>query len=141
MSKSNPDFEQIAKVADDIRVINNFAENHNFDKNLFSVPPNLPGSGTSHDIAIIVMVASMLSVLATAAIFLFWSPPLNKEMRVFVFLIGLLATIFATMSAHLKFKNNVITGAAAIGLIILLSIGAGEFTPREALDKASELAQ
>jgi len=62
-------------------------------------------------------------------------------MNNFIILVGLLFTTSATMSAHLKFKENVITGAVAIGLIMLLFIGAGIFTPKEALDKAGELAK
>lgn len=62
-------------------------------------------------------------------------------MNSFVFLIGLLFIISATMSAHLKFKNNVITGVVVIGLILLLFIGTGIFTPKEALDRAGELAK
>lgn len=141
MSGNKVPIDQIAKLADDVRLIKDFAENHNFDNSLLTASIVPAKYSKNHDTPLIVMIASMLLVLASAAVILFWSPPLSKAMNNFVFLIGLLFTISATMSAHLKFKDNVITGAVAIGLIMLLFIGAGIFTPKEALDKAGEFAK
>lgn len=141
MSENKVPIDQIAKLADDVRLIKDFAENHNFDNSFLTASVVPAKYSKSHDIPLIVMIVSMLLVLASAAVILFWNPPLSKAMNNFVFLIGFLFTIFATMSAHLKFKDNVITGAVVIGLIMLLFIGGGIFTPKEALDKAGELAK
>lgn len=141
MSENKVPIDQIAKLADDVRLIKDFAENHNFDNSFLTASVVPSKSSKSHDMPLIVMIVSMLSVLACAGFILFWNPPLSKAMNNFIILIGLLFTTSATMSAHLKFKENVITGAVAIGLIMLLFIGAGIFTPKEALDKAGELAK
>jgi|TARA_B110000908_G_C10212653_1_gene431070 hypothetical protein len=140
MSDNKLPIEQITKLANDVRLIQNFTENHNFDNSLLEANISPPASSKKYDKPLIVMIASMLLVLSSAAVILLWEPPLTSSMSSLVFLVGLLFAISATMSAHLKFKDNVITGAVAIGLLMLLSIGAGIFTAEEALSRAGELA-
>ena len=141
MTDNKIPIDQITKLAEDVRLIKDFTENHNFDHSLLSAEFVVPNkSERSIDMPLIVMIFSMLLVLATAAVILFFNANLSSEMNSLIFLIGLLFMIFAIMSAHLKFKNHVITSLVAIGLFMLLFIGAGIFTPKEALNKAGELA-
>jgi hypothetical protein len=133
--------DQIAKIADDVRLIQNFAENHNFDSSFLTaevVPSETARNARKPiDYPFYSMVISMFMVLASIAVIKFYTPPLSTAMDSFVFLVGLLFTTIATMSAHMRFKENTVTIIVSIGLIMLLFIGAGIFTPEQALDRAS----
>lgn len=133
--------DQISKIADDVRLIQDFAENHNFDSSFFTakvVPPETKRNAKKPiDYPLCSMIVSMLFVLASIAVIKFYTPPLAAAMSSFVFLIGLLFTTTAIMSAHMRFKENTVTIILAVGLLMLLFIGAGIFTPEQALDRAS----
>jgi hypothetical protein len=135
--------DQIAKIADDVRLIQNFAENHNFDSSFLTaeiVPSETKRNAKkSIDYPLYSMGFCMFLVLVCIAVIKFYTPPLSTEMNSFVFLIGLLFTIIATMSAQMRFKENTITIIVAVGLLMLLFIGAGIFTPEQALDRASSI--
>ena len=129
--------DQISKIADDVRLIQNFAENHNFDSSFLTAKVVSPETKNFIDYPLCSMVFSMLFLLVSIAFIKFYTPPLSTAMNSFVFLIGLLFTTIATMSAHMRFKENTVTIIVAIGLLMLLFIGAGIFTPEQALDRAS----
>ena len=84
MSENKVPIDQIAKLADDVRLIKDFAENHNFDNSFLTASVVPSKSSKNHDIPLIVMIVSMLSVLACAGFILFWSPPLSKAMNTLV---------------------------------------------------------
>ena len=136
--------DQITKLADDVRLIQDFAENHNFDSSLLTaevVPvESAKSKKNAPDFPLYILCTSMFLVLASIAVIKFFIPPLSTAVNSFIFLVGLLFTVIATMSAHMRFKDNIVTGIVAVGLIMVLFIGAGIFTPQEVLDKASDIA-
>ena len=140
MSENKVPIDKISKLADEIRFINDFSENHNFDNSFLTTPATPSELRENRDTPLIVMITSMFLVLVCTALILFYNPVLSNAMKTFIFLIGLFLTITATITAHLKFKENFITSIVLLGLITLLSISAGMFTPKEALDKAWQLA-
>ena len=138
MSVNQIPIEKITKLADDVRLIKDFAENHNFNGSLLSasIEPK-----SKYDIPLLAMVGSMLVVVALVAVIKFWSPLLSTAANSFIFLIGLIFATIASMTAHMRFQDKIVTSIVAAGLLMVLFIGAGIFTPKEALDKVGELTK
>lgn len=131
--------DQISKLADDIRVIQDFAENHNFDGNLLKAKIT-PGSGESkkqYDWPFICMMASIVVVFIVLAVLNFFSLP--QETSAYLFVVGLLFSTIAVMCTHLRFRDTTITIISAFGLFLILFIGAGIFTPKEAFDNIKDI--
>ena len=139
MSGKQLPIEQITKLADDIRVIKDFAENHNFDASLFKAKIT-PTSVTSksRDLPLITLFISITFLFGTLGILTF-AGPFSQKANGFIFLIGMLFVISSVVSAHKKFKETIVTTIFAIGLIFVLLVGAGIFTPREAADRLQQL--
>jgi len=138
MSANQIPIEEIAKLADDVRLIKDFAENHNFNGDLLSasIAPK-----RKYDMPLLAMIGSMLLVVVLVAVVKFWNPPLSTAANSFIFLIGLIFATIASMTAHMRFQDKFITIIVAVGLLMVLFIGAGIITPKEALDKVGELAK
>lgn len=132
--------EQIAKLAADIREINNFAENHGFDTSFVqaTVSPGLPDAGKSWDWPLIslggfsVLLIGLLSVLA-------FYEPISPKAANFLLVVGMLFVVGSSAAAHKKFDNYTITAIVCSGMIVVLLVGAGVFTPREAADRLQEM--
>lgn len=134
--------EQISKLAEDVRLITDFAENHNFDTSLLTA--NLTASKNTNknfDLPLISMVSFIFLVLCTIAVIKLWEPPLSTPASGFMFIIGLAFSIIASIAAHVRFQDKVVTSIVVFGLLMVLFIGAGIFTPEEAVDKVGELAK
>jgi len=138
MSANQIPIEAIAKLADDVRLIKDFAENHNFNGGLLSasIAPK-----RKYDTPLLAMIGCMLIVVALVAVVKFWNPPLSTSANNFIFLIGLIFATIASMTAHMRFQDKVVTSIVAVGLLMVLFIGAGIVTPQEALNKVGELAK
>jgi hypothetical protein len=131
--------EKIKQLADDIRTIENFAENHNFDKELLDVKVSISGGSSKiFDLPLVCMVVSVCFVVAVIAVLIFMTS-LTQTTHNFIFLIGILFIAVATMATHVKFKEKVITSIVAVALSVVLVIGAGIFTPKEAIEKIENL--
>lgn len=131
--------DQISKLADDIRVIQDFAENHNFDGNLLkaSITPGTGESKKRFDWPLISMIVSIVVVLAILAVLKFYEMP--QSASAYMFVVGLLFSTVAVMCTHLRFRDTTITIISAIGLFLILFIGAGIFTPKEAFDNIKDI--
>ena len=142
MTEKKVPIEQITKLADDVRLIKDFAENHNFDTSLLTANV-IPGKSTDRkfDLALISMVSFIFLVLCAVAVIKLWEPPLSTSASSFIFVLGLVFTIIASMAAHIRFQDKVVTSIVVVGLLMVLFIGAGIFTPEEAVDKVGELAK
>lgn len=142
--RPNLPVDQIAKIADDIREIKDYAENHGFDAGLFnvSVRPATKSSApkASFDWPLWLMVGFFLGVVGIAAALIFVEALTSKQ-TTFAVVVGLLFVVVATMSTHLKFKNGTVTFIAAFGACTLLLVGAGLITPKEALDGVKGLKE
>jgi hypothetical protein len=135
----NLPLEQIAKLADDIRTITNFAENHNFNASLLTVAvPSTRADSALLDRPLIGMAVSITLVIAILAILKFW-PSLSPAISNFLFLVGIIIAILAAVCSHLRFKEKTITSITVLGLVAVLFLGAGIFTPKEAVDQIREL--
>lgn len=135
----NLPIEQITKLAEDIRLIKDFAENHNFDASLLKAkitPAN--ASAKASDLPLILLTTSIFLLLLVLGILNF-SGPYSQKASSFIFVIGMLLVVSAAASAHRKFKDNVVTTIFATGLIFVLLVGAGIFTPKEAADRLQQL--
>lgn len=139
---SNVPVNEIKALAEDVRLIQNFSENHNFDASLLraEVSP-YKQSPSKIDFPLISMVACILLVVLSIALISFWQPPFSPKLSGFVFVVGLVFATLAAMSTHMKFKDKMVTGIAIIGLLMALFIGAGIFTPEQAVDKVGAFAK
>ncbi|MGY2463225.1 hypothetical protein [Vreelandella sulfidaeris] len=131
--------DQIAKLAEDIRVIKDFAENHNFDGNLLKaqITPSPKNSKIKFDWPLISMVISIIAVFVILAFMKFYEP--SQGASAYLFVVGLLFSTIAVMCTHLRFKDTTITIISAFGLFLILFIGAGIFTPKEAFDNIKDI--
>lgn len=131
--------DQISKLADDIRVIQDFAENHNFDGNLLKarITPSTGESKKRIDWPLISMIVSIVVVLAVLAVLKFYE--MSQSASAYMFVVGLLFSTVAVMCTHLRFRDTTITIISAIGLFLILFIGAGIFTPKEAFDNIKDI--
>jgi hypothetical protein len=65
----------------------------------------------------------------------------DGAVSVALLMIGLLAATTASMCTHLRFNNNIVTLIVGIGAIVIIGVGFGIITPREAIEKAEQLAK
>lgn len=131
--------DQIAKLADDIREIKDFSENHNFNSNLLQarMTPDSTNPPRRFDWPLISMISSIVVVLIVLAVLKF--SEMSQEASAYLFLIGLLFSTISVMCTHLRFRDTTITIISAVGLFLILFIGAGVFTPKEALDNIKDI--
>lgn len=141
MSEQKVPIEKISKLAEDVRLIKDFAENHNFDTSLLTADIVPATNKSKFDIPFIAMVAFTLLVLCMIGVMKFWEPPLSTSVSSFLFLVGLVFVGIASMAAHIRFQNNIITSIVVVSLLLVLFIGAGIFTPKEAVEKVGEIVK
>ncbi|NMS64349.1 hypothetical protein, partial [Vibrio parahaemolyticus] len=86
--------EQIKALAEDVRLIKDFAENHNFDASLLNanVAPSKEPPATK-DLPLICMIVFIVSLILSIAAIRFWQPPFDQAQTSFVFIIGLVFMI------------------------------------------------
>lgn len=143
MNKKNKiPVEQISKLADDIRTIENFAENHNFDSGLLTakIKPNTSNNKIELDWPLISMLICFALILISFAVILFFDS-ISEPAKKFMLLINLVLVILSSISAHRKFDNNIITIIAVVGGVIVVLIGAEILTPKEAVDSFKEITK
>ena len=134
--------EQIEKIAGDIRLIQNFAENHNFDSDLLNanVIPKKGFKSQKWDWSLISMFVFLGLVVLVLALLKF-SSNLSEGASSFLFLLGVLFGTLATMCTHMRFQDRSITIIVAIGIFLILFIGAGIFTPKEAIENIKDIGK
>jgi|GEM_PF-1796577 len=132
---------EIKKLADDIRLIKDFAENHNFDATLINATIKPKKEGIKSWDWPVVCTVVFLALLIVAIGTLNFSEKLSPGAFKFIFSLGLLCVLLASISFHKKFENTTITLLACCGLIVVLLIGGGIFTPKEAVDEIQKFKQ
>jgi hypothetical protein len=133
MSNKPLPIDQIRKLAEDVRLIKDFAENHNFDASLINAAVSPTGSSAkSWDWPMIATFLFVAILLGCIAVLNFWEP-LSSAATKFVFTVGLLSAVLASISIHKKFDNTTITIITCVGLVVVLLIGCGILTPKEAV--------
>jgi len=146
-SERKMDVEELHKLADSIRVIKDFSENHGFESDLFNVnfPPKKSTDSTKNTIkggkdwsVVIFIICVILSLVCIGVnVYLAVTP---KE-TLLLMLGSIIFTGFSIMAAHLRWKNITATTIAAGVLLAVVAIGYGVFTPKEVAEKAEKLIQ
>ncbi|APX05955.1 hypothetical protein BWP24_07200 [Vibrio campbellii] len=130
--------DEIRKLANDIREINNFTENHNFDSSLLSVnvtPASNSSKGdSSFDKSVWVCGFSVIAVLACVFSNVYFG--FEAKHTTLLFLTSLLLTGIASIATHLRFQNGVATGILACFLVAIILIGFDIYTPKEVVNEA-----
>lgn len=139
LSKDKLPVDKIKQIADDIRVINGFVENHGFNGNLFQVDVSPQGTLKKIDWPLVGLAVSAIVCLIIVLIKVFGG--FDGAASVGLLLIGFAAATVTSMCAHLRFNNNVVTFIVAVGAIGIIAVGFGVITPREAIEKAEQFAK
>jgi hypothetical protein len=134
------DIEGIHKLADSIRIIEGFTENHGFDGSLLNVKVS-SGKATpieikKLDLQLTGFFISALLAIAAAGCNVYFD--ITPKISTLLLLLGIISAGFAVMAAHLKFKNVGATTIITCFLLAVLVIGFEIYTPREVADKAAE---
>lgn len=131
--------DQIAKLAADIQVIENYAENHGFASGLLDVTVT-PGTNSAHkcDWSLFSLGCFTLLLIVLLSVLAFYEPITLKATN-FLIVVGMLLVVGASTAAHKKFDNSVITGIICVGMLAVLLVGSGVFTPREAVEQLQEI--
>jgi hypothetical protein len=140
MPLQGKDIEGIHKLAESIRTIEGFAENHGFDGSLLNVKVSsgkpTPPKNKEWDLPLIGFFVASLLALSTVGCKVYFE--VTSKSAKLLLLLCLISAGFAVMAAHLKFKNNVATTIITCFLLAVLVIGFDIYTPREVADKAAE---
>lgn len=140
MALQGKDIEDIHKLADSIRVIEGFTENHGFDGSLFNVRVSSgnPSQAESKktDLPLIGFFVSVLLCLGAVGVNVYFD--IDTKISTLLLLLGIISAGLAVMAAHLKFKNTGATTIITCFLLAVLVIGFEIYTPREVADKATE---
>ncbi|EPZ7321233.1 hypothetical protein ACXR5E_003905 [Vibrio mimicus] len=130
--------DDIRKLAEDIREIKNFTENHNFDSSLLSVnvtpASSAPVNNTNFDKSVWVCGLSVIAALACVFSNVYFG--FEGKYATLLLLSALLLTAIASIATHLRFQNTVATGILAIFLIAIILIGFDIYTPKEVVNEA-----
>ncbi len=143
MPQEKMSFDQIAKVADDVRTIQRFQDesvNEGFDSSFMAarVVPNTDNN-KKYDRPLIVFSLLVIAFGCLVALkYLVIVPPKVEEL---LLVISLIVAVLATISAQLKFKDSMVTGIVAVGFVFVVCVGFGIFTPKEAITEIKELVK
>ncbi|MFM5508197.1 hypothetical protein ACET6U_04355 [Aeromonas rivipollensis] len=130
--------EQIQKLADDVRLIQEFSANCGFGENLLLVniaPDKKQKSKWSWPL--FTMICGVILMIAMLGALKFVT--LEKATTDFMFLLGVLFGTMVVVSTHIKFNNTAVTIIMTIGMFMLLFVGTGILTPKEAMDNIKDL--
>jgi uncharacterized membrane protein len=141
MTSKEVPIAQIKQLAEDIRLIKDFAENHNFDPTLISAAVT-PITKRPRQLDWPLISIALFAILLLGAIAaLNFMEPVSAGGTKFIFALALLTIVGAAVAAHRKFDNTTITLVTSAGLLAVLLIGGGVFTPKEAVDQVQKFQQ
>ncbi|EGR0063720.1 hypothetical protein LH716_004272 [Vibrio vulnificus] len=143
MPQDKMTFDQIAKVADDVRTIQRFQDesvNEGFDSSFMAaqVVPSIT-KNNKRDTPLIMF--SLLVVVFCFLVGLRYVVDISQKIEELLLVMSLIVAVLATLSAQLKFKDSMVTGIVAVGFLFVLSIGFGIFTPKEAITEVKEFVK
>lgn len=131
--------KEISKLAEDVRTIERFQNesiNDGFDPSLFSATVVPKNKIQSLDWPLISFCAFIIIFigLVIARFIVEVTPELEELLLVLSLVVGTLTVL----TSHLRFKDKVISIILSIGLVVVVVIGFGVLTPKEAIDEAKE---
>jgi hypothetical protein len=140
MPLQGKDIEDIHKLADSIRVIEGFTENHGFDRSLINVKisSGKPTSSKAKQRDLLLIGFFIATILALAVVGCNVYFDVSPKTSTLLLLLGIIIAGFAVMAAHLKFENTGATVIITCFLLAVLVIGFEIYTPREVADKAAD---
>ena len=124
------DFKKIERAAENIRVIENFAQKHNFNDGLI-LSPSQNNLKKNLDLPIL-CAFSFLFILVLLMTFTKLNPSLPEWASFTVVLFEICLCTLIIMCVHKKFDNSMLTTIASAGVVIIFLIGNGLITPMEA---------
>lgn len=136
MTQQKLSIDDIKKIADEVRLIKDFSENHNFNAGLInaSLSPAAP-SKNDHDWPLIIAFLSALFLLFAIGAYNF-SDDLSQKAAPVVFVLCLIFGGISTMAVHKRFENLTLTLIAGGVLLAAMLIGCRVFTVQEAISEA-----
>lgn len=143
MPQDKMTFEQIAKVADDVRTIQRFQDesvNEGFDSS-FMAAQVIPRVTNNNKRDTPLIMFSLLVAAFCCLVGLRYVVNISPKIEELLLVMSLIIAVLATLSAQLKFKDSMVTGIVAVGFLFVLSIGFGIFTPKEAITEVKEFVK
>ncbi|HFQ5362397.1 TPA: hypothetical protein ACGVAY_004857 [Vibrio vulnificus] len=143
MPQDKMTFDQIAKVADDVRTIQRFQDesvNEGFDSS-FMAAQVVPSATNNNKRDTPLIMFSLLVVGFCFLVGLRYVVDISPKIEELLLVMSLIVAVLATLSAQLKFKDSMVTGIVAVGFLFVLSIGFGIFTPKEAITEVKEFVK
>ena len=141
MTQKTIPISEIKSLADDIRLIKDFTENHNFDASLINASIGAKNDNSKPwDWPLIFASVFTVLVVSTIAALNFWDG-LSITATKFIFVLGLLFAGLASLCVHRRFDNTTMTIITGVVLSIFLLVGAGIFTAKEAVSELQKLHQ
>lgn len=143
MPQDKMTFEQIAKVADDVRTIQRFQDesvNEGFDSS-FMAAQVVPTVTNNNKLDTTLIMFSLLVTGFGCLVGLRYVVDISPKIEELLLVMSLIVAVLATLSAQLKFKDSMVTWIVAVGFLFVLSIGFGIFTPKEAITEVKEFVK
>lgn len=133
--------DQIKQLADDVRTIEKFQSesvNNGFKASIFNVAV-VPNSKNRFDVPLIVAICCSFIILAIIIAELYYA--FSKPIPTILFLTNTGFAIVVTIAMHVKFNKKTVTTITAIGLFVILFVGFGVLTPKEAVDSVKQFVK
>lgn len=126
------DPEAIKELADNIRVIENFAGNSGFDKDLLMVKPVAPVSPDSflkkHEKWVVKALLLAVFLLVISALVLEW---VTGRYASLLFIVGMIVTVIGSCYLHKLYGNVTFTTIAGVGGLLVLLVAVGVVSPQQ----------
>ncbi|MBT1120726.1 hypothetical protein [Stutzerimonas nitrititolerans] len=126
------DPEAIKELADNIRVIENFAGNSGFDKDLLMVKPVAPVNPDSflkkHEKWVAKTILLSVFLLLVSALVLEW---VTGKHALLVFVVGMIVTVIGSCYLHKLYGNVTFTTIAGVGGLLILLVAVGVVSPQQ----------
>ena len=125
--------EAITKLADDIRLIQNFSANNNFDSALVSAQLSPSRLKRRINWAAVGFTTSVVAFVLLVGYFSFVESIPAKINR-FLFLLGVLDVGLCGAQVHYRYRVTTVTWIIGIAMFVTLVVASGMFTLREAIE-------
>ena len=134
-SQQKISYEQIHRLASDIREIKDFTENHGFDSSLIAVNITPEKSSTSEQgqkSTKLILILATIGVLALSCINIYFD--VSDKVSTILLVSGIGLAGVSAMAAQLKFKNGAVTGIFTTFLLAVIAIAFDIYTAREVME-------
>lgn len=141
MKKPQLSHEQITKLADDIRVIQDFTASHNFDLSLLNASVSPSSKSKAMNDKALVCTILFIALLLTDIAAVVFSENISEKSSFYMLIVGAVLVTLAVISIHKKFSETAITVVASLGLAMVLLVGFKVYTPKQAVEIAQSIVK